>query len=94
MTTLLVTHPAGFNHLTGAGHPERPDRLRAVEQGVEHLAREVCWMPRREPSALARTGRSRGRDDICLSHAFPLESDCRVSRRLHLVRLIDTMPKN
>ncbi len=36
MTTLLVTHPAGLNHLTGAGHPERPDRLRAVEQALEH----------------------------------------------------------
>ena len=30
MTTLLVTHPAGLNHITPAGHPERPDRLRAV----------------------------------------------------------------
>ena len=36
MTTLLVSHPAGLNHLTGAGHPERPDRLRAVEQALEH----------------------------------------------------------
>ena len=31
MTTLFVTHPACLNHLTPAGHPERPDRLRAVE---------------------------------------------------------------
>jgi acetoin utilization deacetylase AcuC-like enzyme len=35
MTTLLVTHPAGLNHLTPAGHPERPDRLRAIEQALE-----------------------------------------------------------
>jgi acetoin utilization deacetylase AcuC-like enzyme len=35
MTTLLVTHSSGLNHLTGAGHPERPDRLRAVEQALE-----------------------------------------------------------
>jgi acetoin utilization deacetylase AcuC-like enzyme len=34
MTTLLVTHAAGYNHLTPAGHPERPDRLRAVEQAL------------------------------------------------------------
>jgi acetoin utilization deacetylase AcuC-like enzyme len=45
MTTLLVTHPAGLNHLTPAGHPERPDRLRAIEQALEDekfqtLARE------------------------------------------------------
>ena len=31
MATLFVTHPACLNHLTPAGHPERPDRLRAVE---------------------------------------------------------------
>jgi acetoin utilization deacetylase AcuC-like enzyme len=35
MTTLLISHPAGHNHLTPAGHPERPDRLRAVEQALE-----------------------------------------------------------
>jgi acetoin utilization deacetylase AcuC-like enzyme len=35
MTTLLVTHPAGLNHLTPAGHPERPDRLRAIDQALE-----------------------------------------------------------
>jgi acetoin utilization deacetylase AcuC-like enzyme len=35
MTTLLVTHPAGLNHLTPAGHPERPDRLRAIEKALE-----------------------------------------------------------
>jgi acetoin utilization deacetylase AcuC-like enzyme len=35
MSTLLVTHPACLNHLTPAGHPERPDRLRAVAQALE-----------------------------------------------------------
>ena len=35
MTTLLVTHPAGLNHLTPAGHPERPDRLHAIERALE-----------------------------------------------------------
>ncbi len=30
MATLLVTHAASLNHLTPAGHPERPDRLRAI----------------------------------------------------------------
>src|SRR6202035_2308326 len=44
MFTLYVTHPACLNHLTPAGHPERPDRLRAVEQALEqeqfqHLTR-------------------------------------------------------
>jgi len=35
MTTLLVTHPAGLQHIPPAGHPERPDRLRAIEQALE-----------------------------------------------------------
>ena len=30
--TLLLTHEACLNHLTPPGHPERPDRLRAVDQ--------------------------------------------------------------
>jgi acetoin utilization deacetylase AcuC-like enzyme len=34
MTTLLVTHPACLDHLTPLGHPERPDRLRAVERAL------------------------------------------------------------
>jgi acetoin utilization deacetylase AcuC-like enzyme len=35
MTTLLLTHPACHQHDTGFGHPERADRLRAVEQALE-----------------------------------------------------------
>jgi acetoin utilization deacetylase AcuC-like enzyme len=35
MTTLLITHPACLDHVTPAGHPERPDRLRAVESALE-----------------------------------------------------------
>jgi acetoin utilization deacetylase AcuC-like enzyme len=34
MTTLLVTHPACLEHLNPAGHPERPDRLRAIERSL------------------------------------------------------------
>jgi acetoin utilization deacetylase AcuC-like enzyme len=36
MTTLLITHPACLDHVTPAGHPERPDRLRAIERTLEH----------------------------------------------------------
>ncbi|MEX3007932.1 histone deacetylase family protein [Hoeflea sp. TYP-13] len=32
MTTRLYTHPIYLEHLTPAGHPERPDRLRALEK--------------------------------------------------------------
>jgi acetoin utilization deacetylase AcuC-like enzyme len=35
MATLLVTHPACLDHITPAGHPERPDRLRAIDQALE-----------------------------------------------------------
>jgi len=30
VTTLYLTHPSGLGHDMGAGHPERPDRLRAI----------------------------------------------------------------
>jgi len=32
MTTLLLTHPAFLNHDTGSYHPERPDRMRAIDK--------------------------------------------------------------
>lgn len=36
MTTLLLTHPASLDHVTPMGHPERPDRVRAIERILEH----------------------------------------------------------
>src|SRR5258708_8456090 len=30
--TLLVTHRSSLDHLTPPGHPERPDRIRAIDQ--------------------------------------------------------------
>jgi acetoin utilization deacetylase AcuC-like enzyme len=35
MSTLLITHPACLEHHTPLGHPERPDRLRAIERAFE-----------------------------------------------------------
>jgi acetoin utilization deacetylase AcuC-like enzyme len=35
MTTRLYTHPIYLEHLTPPGHPERPDRLRAIERVLE-----------------------------------------------------------
>ncbi len=35
MTTLLITHPSSLAHETPPGHPERPDRIRAVEAALE-----------------------------------------------------------
>jgi len=56
-TTLLLSHPACLDHLTPPGHPERPDRLRAIEQALEDerfqtLAREQAPMAPQEVVAL------------------------------------------
>jgi acetoin utilization deacetylase AcuC-like enzyme len=57
MTTLLLSHPACLDHLTPPGHPERPDRLRAVMAALEDgrfaaLAREEA--PRAETATITR----------------------------------------
>lgn len=36
VTTLLLHHPAFLEHLTPVGHPERPDRLRALHAALDH----------------------------------------------------------
>jgi len=36
MSTLLITHPCFVNHATGYGHPERPDRMRAIDKVLGH----------------------------------------------------------
>ena len=38
MTTLLITHPSFVEHDTGRGHPERPDRMRAIDKILAHDA--------------------------------------------------------
>lgn len=34
MKTTVYSHPSGLEHEMGPGHPERPERLRAIEQGL------------------------------------------------------------
>lgn len=36
MTTLYISHPTFLEHDTGEGHPERPDRLRAIEKALQN----------------------------------------------------------
>jgi acetoin utilization deacetylase AcuC-like enzyme len=36
MSTLLITHPSFVEHDTGPGHPERPDRMRAIDKALSH----------------------------------------------------------
>ncbi len=47
MSTLLITHSCFVDHDTGPGHPERPDRMRAVTRALErkeftYLLREAA----------------------------------------------------
>ncbi|MGC5778065.1 histone deacetylase family protein [Methylobacterium sp. NFXW15] len=53
MTTLYVSHPASFDHVVPEGHPERPARMRAIEQALEDerfSALVRVQAPRAEPS--------------------------------------------
>ncbi len=57
MSTLLVFHPACLDHVPPLGHPERPDRLRAIERALEsekfsNLAREQAPMAALDTIAL------------------------------------------
>src|SRR5271165_879237 len=38
MSTLLVTHPCFLLHETGPGHPERPARMRAIDEALSATA--------------------------------------------------------
>src|SRR5579859_636241 len=56
MTTLLISHPACLEHSNPPGHPERPDRLRAIEQVLgqerfQFLSRDLA--PRAEFETIA-----------------------------------------
>jgi len=35
VTTLLISHPSSLGHATPPGHPERADRIRAVEEALQ-----------------------------------------------------------
>ena len=57
-TTLFLSHPACLEHQTPLGHPERPDRLKAVDRALEDekfqtLAREQAPAAPIETIALA-----------------------------------------
>lgn len=61
MTTLLITHPAFLDHDTGAGHPERPDRMRAIDKVLRDA--RFSQLVRREAPLRADDG-----DHIALAH--------------------------
>lgn len=53
MATLLLTHPSFLEHDTGYGHPERADRMRAIDKVLSH---EIFAQLEREEAPL--------RDDV------------------------------
>ena len=61
MATLLITHPIFVEHDTGPGHPERPDRMRAIDKALSH---EVFGDLKREEAPL----RDDVEDQIALAH--------------------------
>jgi acetoin utilization deacetylase AcuC-like enzyme len=57
MTTLLLTHPACLLHDTGYGHPERADRLRAIDDALSSPVFKTlkrAEAPRAELAAIER----------------------------------------
>jgi len=59
MPTLYITHPACLDHITPLGHPERADRLKAVDRALED---EKFQLLAREQAPAA------GLDTIALAH--------------------------
>jgi acetoin utilization deacetylase AcuC-like enzyme len=58
MSTLYIAHPACLDHQTPFGHPERPDRIRAIERALEKerftsLIREQAPMAEMDSLVLA-----------------------------------------
>ncbi len=62
MTTLHLTHPCFVEHDTGPGHPERPDRMRALDRLFAH---EVFAPMQREEAPL----RADVEEAIMLAHS-------------------------
>ncbi len=66
LSTLFLHHPSFIGHQTPPGHPERPDRIRAIDQALEDerfqsLQREMAALGTIEQAALAH-GESHVRD--------------------------------
>jgi acetoin utilization deacetylase AcuC-like enzyme len=62
MVTRLYSHPLFLEHLTPPGHPERPDRLRAIAQVLDDERFEE--LDRHEPNMA-------GREHLTLAHPEP-----------------------
>jgi acetoin utilization deacetylase AcuC-like enzyme len=68
MTTLLLTHPACLDHLTPPGHPERPERLRAIDQILAEKRFDPLMRELAPEGSL---------DDVTLCHSEPYVAELR-----------------
>jgi acetoin utilization deacetylase AcuC-like enzyme len=79
VTTLLLHHASFLNHLTPVGHPERPDRLRALHTALdteEFAALKRVEAPLAEPEAALSCHTERYVDAI--RRAIPSEGLARI----------------
>jgi acetoin utilization deacetylase AcuC-like enzyme len=79
MTTLFLTHPSALEHVTPLGHPERSERMRAIN---EEFGREAYSLLAREEAPLATAdmlalAHPRGYIEK-LEHAVPMQGAVRV----------------
>src|SRR5688572_17785387 len=94
MVTRLYSHPIYVEHLTPQGHPERPDRLRAIQRVLEDerfAGLERVEAPRADPAAVLLAHPQSFVDDI--REAIPetgiarLDADTSVSPKSWLAAL-------
>jgi acetoin utilization deacetylase AcuC-like enzyme len=67
VTVLFTTHPQFLDHLTGRGHPERPERLGAVRSGIEAAGLTDALVPF-EPRAATAAEVARVHPEPYLEH--------------------------
>ena len=84
MTTLLVTHPACSGHDMGEGHPERPERLRAVDQALEREAFQLLSRDSAPRAAIETLTRVHPADYVEAIERAPPTPGARPARRRHL----------
>lgn len=87
MSLLVATHDVFVEHLTGAGHPERPARLGAVLDGLATLdADAIKWIsaPVASDEDLQRVHPAHlisDLEDLCASGGGSIDPDTRVSAK-------------
>ena len=84
MTTLLFTHPAALAHDMGPGHPERPDRYRAITKALGH--ERFAALDRREAPIVERASVQRVHLLAFCPQSHDLVADLHNVRETHLIQ--------